>query len=181
MGILTDAEFNNGLDLSVKWVENCLEDRTHTDFTPTLLVYTLREGIRDFGVSIVVMPNFEMDKRHEILDHMGTMFGADKQLVVAIYFVTEAWISSAAEDGKRKYALPEQDPERREAISVAGLAYDNRAAMAQVAVTRNKHNKMIAGATTIMPYGGEVEVTNNVCKAFFRGYVLAAMKASPTK
>lgn len=187
---LSDEMFNEGLSRAVKWVEDCLSDRKHTDFTPTMLVHAMADDNGEIAVTMAVMPDFEMATRHKILETLGAKFALDKIAVGAIYFVTEVWISSSvapppsagvindAPNGlpSRKYARPEQDPDRREAISVAALSFDGRAAMAQVGVTRSKRNKMIAGATSFYPYGGEMETTNNICTAFYRGYVRAVLE-----
>lgn len=175
MTILSDERLNDGLTMAVKWVEDCLADKKHTDFTPTMLVHAMEEGDEEIAVTVAAMPGFEMAKRYETLAMLGAKFGEDKVTVVAIYFVTEVWISSSNADGSRKYAMPEQDPDRREAVNVAALSFDGRAAMGQVAVTRNKRNRMIPGVTSFYPYGGEVKTENKICQAFYRGLVLGMM------
>jgi hypothetical protein len=176
--ILTNDELNDELDRTAAWAKNVLQDGQHDNFIPALVVLGEPGNDKDprKSVTIAMMPDFDMARRHEILMGVGARFGREGKLVRAIFFVTEAWVSLQESDCPRKYALPEQDPDRKEVIQVAGMAYDGRSCLAQIAVTRNKRDRIIAGEMKLVPYGDDdAKVTNNICKAFFRGFAMEMM------
>lgn len=176
--MLTDEELNNHLGATLDWVGHILAKRDQENFIPTLVVVS---GERDDPktpptILMMVIPAFDMEMRRETLRAMGMKVGSEGTLVWAIYFVTEGWVSVQMGQGPRKYRLPEDDPARKEVIQVAGLSLDGRAGAAQVEVRRNQRNCMIPGEITRMPFGGEVQVVNQICRNFFQGYVAGLME-----
>lgn len=184
--LMTDAQFNEQLEMAVHWAKKVLDDKPQTGFVPSLIalgIPTEPDGKTPMAsgpipITIAMLPDFNADHRHEQIRQVGYRLGKESGPIWAIFLVTEAWLSIQAHDQPRRYAKPEQDPQRQEIVNVAALAIDGRSASAHVKTTRNKKNHFVAGEVVVHPYAidGKATMQNNICKPFFEGLTLALLE-----
>lgn len=180
MTLFSDADFNKELELAAKWAKEVLASEPHKGFVPALIAFALpAEGSGEREVIMAMMPDFDADQRHEQMERAGYHFGQQGKRIVAIYFVTEAWLSLQPNEHPRRYARPADDPQREEVVNVAGLTLDGHSAAAHVKTTRDRKDYLVPGAIVVHPYvagNAAMNMQNNVCKPFFRGLALGLME-----
>lgn len=172
--LMPDSEFNAALESAANSARGLLLTTRPRSFTPMmhLCQFSLDGATGELTpfMTIVLLSGFNMDLRRQTLDKLGAQMGRDMAIIRAAFFLSEAWVSMQPANEPRKYRLPEDDPNRQEVITVAGLTLDGRAAMAKIDVRRDKSERMIPGEITLLLVSSEVKVKNAIVGAFFMGY-----------
>lgn len=178
---LSDEEFDRLLQMHATATHEALLMEPLDDHqVPLLITHVLEVEDRhnaewQAAARIYALPDFDMARRFELLEQLGAKIALDsvgKELVRGMFFVSEAWLSKQRTDEPRRYAKPEDDPNRAEVVVIAGMAADGRCNMARIAVTRDAANHLVPGAITVFGCRDErVERKHPICLAFYRGYI----------
>lgn len=126
--------------------------------TPALLVLSKAEETdneHDYQIRwySLVLDNFnDFDVRCDTLRKIGEDCAARKELVLAILFASEAWVSRQDPDAPRQYARAGDDPNRQEAAIIAGKTVDGRALYGTAELTRNRKQKIKSVGKVNMNY-----------------------------
>lgn len=178
MEFISDEEFNTALTDTAEAARAQLARQDEQDFTPSL--FTCEWQVDEDGTllaahSLHVFLGFDMNNRREILRDLGVNMGRKLDMVRAVFFLSEAWVSKRPD----LYRLPEQDPDRTEIIIIAGMSADGRCNHGRVQVTRDANNMMVPGEIELRRYGADPNLTmrNKICEAFFVGYREGIMEA----
>lgn len=125
---ITDEMFQELTDITVEMVEET-ELGKNKDMAPMLMVH-FREFDKSMmpsdiqGAVIVITGGFNPDTKHDMLRALGLQFFDKRWFPVAVFMVSEAWMSSVAQEEYKKEGyvpvMPSQDPNRKECIMIAG-------------------------------------------------------------
>lgn len=124
---ITDEKFDELTKLTVNMVENVEIDKSK-DFAPMLMVH-FRQFNDDLTLSdiqsaiVVVAGGFNPDTKQDILHSLGNEFFNRKHFPVAVFMISEAWMSHIKPEEYKAGAprlMPSEDPNRKECIMIAG-------------------------------------------------------------
>lgn len=141
---------------------------------PQLLVYAFPYGAEKRELSIFAIGGeFDGQEKGRILKKIGMGMYTRRRLPTHVALVTEAWLSEDMfEAGRRKYLLPEDDPNRIETITVQLLSLDCRARLNQRTVRRDAGGRLEWDGEWDLLEG--VQVKTNLLACFFAGFAAAA-------
>lgn len=138
-----DEDFNKEMRELVDIEMKSLEKGDVDGVQPKLLVICSKDGKPNGELerAIVVIAGGEefndSDTKYKIFQGLGAKFADEGFNVLCVYQITEAWVSQRTEkDMEGKFVPPSQDPNRGEAIIVAGMTIDGRTNMSSVLFKR---------------------------------------------
>lgn len=177
---LSDDDFNAELD---KLVENEMDYllKNPTDgVMPKIFTIMSKDGKPngelERAVVMMVNPDFEdQDKKFEIFQAMGYKFAEDNHNIIAVFQISEAWVSQQEKNESGEFMRPSEDPNRAEAIIVAGLTIDGRSNFSAIPFEKVTEKKVIFTKTPQVfkydPDAKNPEFQNNLLGEFFKGYL----------
>jgi len=186
--MMSDAEFNAGLDACVDWVQFVLSQHNTKDLTPVVVAHTYTKRTHQGAgrvapeSMILVLHNYSSDHHQAILMEVGKLLAHQEKAPIATYFICEAW--TTAEDdlddvGQRieKYKRLENDPDREEAIYIVGKSYDGRNNAAQVRIGRAADGTMRALDTLFFRLGASMKIPGgaDLCTDIYRGFSMGIL------
>ncbi len=118
-------------------------------FAPQLLVACLRlnQG-PEMQVFYIAQPFNSVVEKRGAMVRIGRRLHQERRLPIVAVFASEAWTASYNPKRPRPWILPEEAPDRREVIQVAGLAVGTGpAAFTTLPIGRDPNNRLVpAGA-----------------------------------
>lgn len=146
--------------------------------TPHLLVLH-RQPDMEMAYDFYVMPDAfgETDTKYNTLEAIGSILGEEHKAVVAIFLVSEAWLSTCTTDEveKHPYRKAGDDPNRQEAAIVAGRTLDNRHSMSMSILNRDGDGNIRTVGATETDY--DLMRTGKLRSDLLDTFYLAYMKA----
>lgn len=177
---LSDEDFNLELDKLIKQEQTYLDEHPTDGVMPKLFAIMSKDGKPggelERAIVMMVNPDFEdTDKKWETFRAMGFKFAEENHNVIAIYQCTEAWVSQQEKKEDGSFQRPSEDPNRMEAIILAGLTVDGRSNLATIPFERVTKDKIIFTKTAqVFKYDEKAEdqqFQNNLLGEFFKGYL----------
>jgi hypothetical protein len=178
---LNDADFNEELRSLSKNENEFLTQHPSDSITPKILAILSKDGkpggTLEKAIVMLVNPNFDNpDEKFKIFKSIGAMFAEKKMNLVAVYQVCEAWVSQQEKKEDGSFMRPSEDPNKMEAIIIAGMTVDGRTNMATVPFQRVTKDKVIfTKSTQYIDYneadkGHQLE--SNLLAEVFKGYLM---------
>ena len=147
---IPNKEFDDMLLEHVKNTKEYYEKNPTRQVPPTLVIEYIDMTTMELkrGSVAIVFPIFE-DDRHEIMEKAGRKFIQENHhyLPVAIYLISEIWMSGAKTKDAKDIKMPIRDnPMKTEGVMVSGLSMDKRTNCYISPILRgNKKIKMLHG------------------------------------
>ncbi len=138
-----DAKLDELAEICRKFADRQL-DGSNNSVNPHLFVWAFGVGDREPGLelSCLAMPFNSAAEKAEALRIVGRSMYGRRKAPLAVFLMSEAWSSAQAADEPRKYALPEQDPQRKEVLIYTGCSTDGRFRHGSRVVRRDAESKM---------------------------------------
>lgn len=120
--------------------------------------------------------NSVVEKRGAMV-RIGRRLHQERRLPIVAVFASEAWAASYNPQRPRPWILPEDAPDRREVIQVAGLAVGRRAAaFTTLPIGRDPNDRMVpAGAWADVIASSKVSIP--LLAEMFRAFALANQRS----
>lgn len=174
--LCTEAQLDDMARSARGFAETAFEGTEDSVMPQVLMQYkTSFEGEAMLQVSaLAVNFNTEIEKKSVMLQ-LGSKAYGDRQIPCSVTLISEAWISLQALGERRKYILPEEDPERIEAVIYHTMAVDGRTRHGYRPFTRNPQGKLVA-----LPDQEWTIAPNNAAKSallaqFYKGFFTQPM------
>jgi hypothetical protein len=173
---ITDEKFQDLTDITVKMVEET-ELGKSKDMAPMLMV-RFREFDDKFmpsdiqGAVIVVAGGFDPDTKQDILRSIGRMHFEKRWFPVAVFMISEAWMSSITQEDYDKQGgvsvMPSQDPNRKECIMIAGRTTNGDCKVGvNIPIVHDKDGIMIRDGENMVTKELEMYLLNEFFWGFF--------------
>lgn len=172
----SDVEFNDALRSHTESAYNFLKRNRQDDFIPELVLYESKrneQGQIQREMTVMLLADFSeyIDRRYEMMEAIGLKMGEQGKLVTMLFFQSEVWISDQANTPQAQRLKASEQPNRREAIIVAGLTADGRKNIGVVHYKRSRSQKIVPTGMDVFSLGsGElVGLETRLCSYFYRG------------
>lgn len=176
---ITDEKFKELTDLTVSMVEET-ELGKHKDMAPMLMVH-FREMIIEPGKQmeisdiqsaiVVVAGGFDDKTKNQTVRAIGNQFFEKKWFPVAVFMVSESWVSHIAPEDldNPDRPMPRDDPNREECIMIAGRtpAGDCQIGVS-IPITHDSDGVMIRKSENIVVHELEMYLLNQFFHGFFQ-------------
>lgn len=152
-----------------RWFVDRWLDGTSESFPPHLHVQhcTPTDKQPKHLLAVLHIPfNTDVEKRGAMIQ-MGARLYGDQQIPMAVALMSEVWISQEVVGERRKYLLPEDDPERIEAVMYHVLAVDGGQRHAYRPFRRENDRLVPAGEWVVF---GEGNMRPILLGYFFKGF-----------
>lgn len=178
---LNDADFNAELRNLSDHENTLLTEHPSDSVQPKILAILSKDGKPggelEKAIVMLVNPNFDdADEKFKIFKGVGAMFAEKKMNLVAVYQVCEAWVSQQEKSKDGKFMRPSEDPNRTEAIIIAGMTIDGRTNMATLPFERVTKDKVIfTKSTQYIDYNEadkNSQLESNLLAEVFKGYLM---------
>lgn len=177
---LSDDDFNAELDKLVKQEMDYLLENPTDGVIPKIFTIMSKDGKPngelERAIVMMVNPDFEdSQKKFDTFQAMGYKFAEDNRNVIAVFQISEAWVSQQEKNESGEFMRPSEDPNRAEAIIVAGLTVDGRSNFSATSFEKVTDKKVIFTKTPQVfkydPDAKNQEFQNNLLGEFFKGYL----------
>lgn len=175
---LSDEEYAEALRDCAALAQGVLSARP-LSYVPTLVIYGLeidnQNGAATPKREVLPMPDFDIDRRRTLLARLAYERGKSHQVLRAVFFISEAWSSKYKPDEAKRAPMPALDPQKAEIVMVMGCTLDGRGATAHIPITRNQHQRMLAGPTTFTYDGSDAKLQPTLLYQFLKNYQLGVL------
>lgn len=173
--MLIDSEvFNQHLEANFDLARETIQDDPHEQLTPWLEV-ALIGGEDDGEIHVCHLADFGSN-RYRVMAALGQEYGKSRQVVAAVFLVTEAWRSvvdrAAYEAHPDNRVTPSEDPDRQEVVMVVGATVDLQCASIIAMVERDPD-----GTARLGPPERMIETSSDLIKTFLANYAAAYLAA----
>jgi len=177
--LVDDEEFNALLREEFETVSKGF-DGARESFMPQIHIQGMKgeDGKRKHTL-IMIAGELNTENKPKMMMGMGAKFAEDGAHLPAIVFMSnEAWTSKPSTDEKNPLA-PSKDPNREEAIVIAGMTFDGRVNMAVASIKRSKKNAIILTKEYYIDYEHDKnDMQNNLLAYFMQGYAMGMATGS---
>lgn len=175
--MMTDAELDEALEKAVEFGRAAINNQPRVkNLPPVVLVHTYEwneVGVGAAEVGVYIMRNFDSAHGDAMLRAVGAKAARDLLITRTVFFVAAGWFSvSTVAPGQPGYCAPQDAPDRKEVLIVAGMSADRRAVLGHVAVHRDEAGYLEADESVLFPREDRSAqvAADNILAAFFAGY-----------
>ena len=184
--LLPTKEFNANLDDFARNEDRILKDNDGKGFLIKLLVvFKTKDSSKKHLAVVGVGGDIDWGNstvRRISMFGLGDKFQQDGEYPLAAYLVSEAWVSTARKDVDVKDIIPSEDPNRTEAMIIAGLTIDGRSNLLSRTFTRINEKIVFDESPPFLNKYSKKEdklARNMLVEQFFKGFFLGLLKDRP--
>jgi hypothetical protein len=169
----TEPELLNALAAARQYADLAMQDRPH-GIMPQIHIYAVPYGRTKKELTIAcVAGDFNGTEKGTLLFGMGRSLYETRQIPTHVLLLSEVFMSANMYEGeRRKLLLPEDDPQRIEAVLVQLLTLDGRARINRRLVARDAESRLAWSGEWDFCEGQDFQA--NLLSRFFCGFADAA-------
>lgn len=167
--------FQEHLESSFEMVKANFRGDPQTEEMPKMLVAMLTDKGDDWEFHLIGFADLD-ETRFDTLKRIGIKYGLERRMVVAAYFISEAWMSVLKAEEFNAHpenrVMPSEDPDRIEIVFVAGMTIDLYCQSLAAEIKRDSQGKRVS--LNVLDNEADA-MESNLLTSFFQGYAQGYM------